>query len=212
MSVPQLRAIIKEAIELEDTAGYMRKMVMARLNLLHHCVRLPSEDPVTKIVNFVKSYIAALPDCIAEIRAVSSQAGVYNFVEPFLTVAEAFIVSPPSFTQGRHSLDTLISGAYVTHRLIEEVNDIFMSRTRFPLIPLDMTMSNLLVHELIGEPHSNDLDQTAEELVRQITEKTEVFQSEAFQQFVASSREDTPKHWDSLTMELDLDLFEKVRA
>jgi len=36
-----------------------------------------------------------------------------------------------------------------------------IEKTGYPLIPIDLTMANLIAHDLIGEPYANELDMMA---------------------------------------------------
>ena len=48
--------------------------------------------------------------------------------------------------------------AYLAHRLLEELNDALNAIYNCPVIPVDMTRSNLIVHHIIGEPFANQID------------------------------------------------------
>jgi hypothetical protein len=46
---------------------------------------------------------------------------------------------------------------YLAHRLLEELNDVLNASYHCPVIPEDMTRSNLIVHHIIGEPFANNM-------------------------------------------------------
>ena len=48
--------------------------------------------------------------------------------------------------------------AYLAHRLLEELNDVLSANYNCPVIPVNMTRSNLIVHHIIGEPFANQID------------------------------------------------------
>ncbi len=90
---------------------------------------------------------------------MAREAGIAAEVEPLLKIASDYFLSPPSLVDGHDPLEALLDEAYLAHRLLEEVNDRFMAQSGIPLAPMDMTMPNIIAHELIGEPFANELDQ-----------------------------------------------------
>jgi hypothetical protein len=48
--------------------------------------------------------------------------------------------------------------AYLAHRVLEELNYVLKISYSHPIIPIDMTRSNLIVHHIIGEPFANQID------------------------------------------------------
>ena len=56
------------------------------------------------------------------------------------------------------SLEANMYQAYLAHRLIEELNDVLSANYNCPVIPVNMTRSNLIVHHIIGEPFANQID------------------------------------------------------
>jgi hypothetical protein len=68
-------------------------------------------------------------------------------------------MAPPEELNEVSGLPALMNEAFLAHRLFEEVNDTYIMRVGQPMIPFDMTMSNVIVHSLIGEPFANELEQ-----------------------------------------------------
>lgn len=125
---------------------------------LHTSIHLPSKNPAGALVDFIIRYIEHVPNFIDAIGGLTRAAGIYEYSSIFLTMAEDFFVNPPAVLQKKHGLNALMAEAYLAHRLIEEVNDRILSHCGIPLAPMDMTRSNLIVHELLGEPYANELD------------------------------------------------------
>jgi hypothetical protein len=90
----------------------------------------------------------------------------------------------------------MLDEAYLAHRLIEEANDHLMECIGYPLIPVELTRSNIIVHGIIGEPYANELDAIAESLSRQMLALENVYHTEAFAQQVR--REKDSGHWDQV--------------
>jgi hypothetical protein len=133
-------------------------LVSEQMPKLHTSIHLPSNDPSGALVDFIIRYIEHVPNFIDAIGGLTRAAGIYEYSSIFLNMAEDFFVSPPSVVQNKDGLRALMAEAYLAHRLIEEVNDRILGRCGIPLAPMDMTRSNLIVHELIGEPYANELD------------------------------------------------------
>ena len=87
------------------------------------------------------------------------EAGLLNYVSPILEVVEGFFMAPPKELDKETGLAALMDEAFLAHRLFEEVNDTYIMRVGQPMIPFDMTMSNVIIHSLIGEPFANELEQ-----------------------------------------------------
>lgn len=207
MSINAIRNLIEDALLQEQQNQLLAKHIERLIPSLHPSIRLPQSDGAGALVGFVETYVRHVPDFIASVRAIASQAGIYRFVEPFLSVSEAFFLNPPEITDGREGLEAHMGAAFLTHRLLEEVNDIFMARTGFPLLALDMTSANLVIHALIGEPYSNQLDSAVGHIVAQMMSEQGVFQSAEFNQFLNQYSEDkSTDDWESLARQHGIEI------
>lgn len=93
------------------------------------------------------------------VDAITYDSGVSDYFDPILTTIEEFFVHPPEPLRGYDGLFASMTQTYLAHRLIEEINDRFISFCGSTLLPMDMTRSNLIIHHLIGEPLANQLDE-----------------------------------------------------
>jgi len=195
MTVAAIRGLIEEAIDQEDINHQLHHLIEQNLQHLHRSIRIPEHNQVQRMVDFVKSYVTQVPDFISSVRATTTRAGIYAYAEPFLNVAEAFFLNPPEITRDHTGLDGLMGAAFLANRLIEEVNDVFMMKTGFPLMAMDMTTANLVIHALIGEPYSNELDQAVLHIVDEMMSAHGVFQSAEFHEFLTSHRSGLEDEW-----------------
>jgi hypothetical protein len=154
-----IRQLIREAQEQDADSGKLLEFVECRKQHLHTAIKLPDQQATKGLADFVVRYIKHVPDFIDAIRNMSQDAGIYNDVEPLLKIASDYFLSPPSIIDPHSHLEALLDEAYLAHRLLEEVNDRFMAKSGIPLAPMDMTVANVIAHELIGEPFANELDQ-----------------------------------------------------
>lgn len=154
-----IRVLIRQAQEEDTASGRLVDFLEHRTPFLHNAIRLPREQAATHLADFVMRYIHHVPDFIEAISTMAKEAGIYNDVAPLLKIASDYFLSPPSLVGEHSQLQALLDEAYLAHRLLEEVNDRFMAQSGIPLAPMDMTMANIIAHELIGEPFANELDQ-----------------------------------------------------
>jgi hypothetical protein len=154
-----IRQLIHQAQEQDSATGKLMEFVECRKSHLHAAIKLPKEQAAKGLADFVVRYIKHVPDFIDAIRSMAREAGIYEDIEPLLKIASDYFLSPPSIVDPHSQLEALLDEAYLAHRLLEEVNDRFMAKSGIPLAPMDMTVANVIAHELIGEPFANELDQ-----------------------------------------------------
>lgn len=154
-----IRQLIRQAQEQDSASGKLLEFVECRKKHLHAAIKLPEDQAARGLADFVVRYIKHVPDFIDAIRSMAQEAGIAHDVEPLLKIASDYFMSPPSIVDPHSQLEALLDEAYLAHRLLEEVNDRFMAKSGIPLAPMDMTVANVIAHELIGEPFANELDQ-----------------------------------------------------
>lgn len=154
-----IRQLIAQAQAQDSASGRLLEFVECRRTHLHTAIKLPEDQATKGLADFIVRYIKHVPDFIDAIRSMAQEAGIYHEVEPLLKIASDYFLSPPSIIDPHSQLEALLDEAYLAHRLLEEVNDRFMAKSGIPLAPMDMTVANVIAHELIGEPFANELDQ-----------------------------------------------------
>jgi hypothetical protein len=154
-----IRLLIDKAQAQDSACERLVELLDARKHLLHTAIKLPEPEAAKLLADFVLRYIKHVPDFIEAIRAMAKEAGIHANVEPLLKIASDYFLAPPSIVTAANQLEALLDEAYLAHRLLEEINDRFMAQCGIPLAPMDMTMANVIAHELIGEPFANELDQ-----------------------------------------------------
>lgn len=182
MNTLALRELIRQAHAQEAIHGHLARLLDAQLSCLHPAIRLPADDALGVLSRFVAAYIDQVPDVLDAAASVAAEAGIEAEVKPVLKVAEHFFLQPPSVVDGHEGLDGLLDEAYLAHRLVEEVNDRYITHLGEPLIPLDTTMANLIAHQLIGEPFANQLDEAVHLAVDGMLDLG-VFQRESVQRY-----------------------------
>ncbi|MGY3170664.1 hypothetical protein ACVWYU_000037 [Pseudomonas sp. TE12234] len=159
MNTAALREQIQKAQQHEAETGLLTRQLESKLPHLHPSIQLPDADAKGVLTRFVAAYIDEVPELLDAANEVAREAGIESQIKPVLTIAEQYFLQPPAIMAGHVGLDSLLDEAYLAHRFVEEVNDLYIKHFGQPLIPLDMTVANLIAHQLIGEEFANQLDE-----------------------------------------------------
>ncbi|PVZ61746.1 hypothetical protein C9422_04755 [Pseudomonas sp. B1(2018)] len=159
MNTAALREQIQKAQHHEAETGLLTRQLESKLPHLHPAIQLPEADTNGVLTRFVAAYIEEVPDLLDAANEVAREAGIESQIKPVLKIAEQYFLQPPAIMAGHVGLDSLLDEAYLAHRFVEEVNDLYIKHFGQPLIPLDMTVANLIAHQLIGESFANQLDE-----------------------------------------------------
>lgn len=206
----EIEQLITAANQHELETSALSKQLGAQIASLPNSISLSKTDPVLALKNFVIEYISHVPSSIGAVSFTAKDAGIDAYVTPFLIVATDFLLSPKG--QGEEPLGflALLEQAYLAHRLIEEVNDQYIVRAGIPLIPMDVTKANVIVHHLLGETLANNLDEVVEETAQQMTSQDIVYSSDRFRQYVETRKgkgwDQVWKQWADMTKDLSIDL------
>lgn len=184
MNTLALREQIQQALAHEADSGALARQLQGQLAKLHPTIQLPASDARGVLERFVAAYIEQVPDVLDAANSVAREAGIEEQIKPVLKLAEQFFLSPPSVMEGHQGLDALLDESYLAHRLVEEVNDRYITHLGQPLIPLDTTVANLIAHQLIGEPFANQLDEAVRHAMDGLLDDS-VFQQSSVQDYRA---------------------------
>lgn len=165
MDTVNLRLAIDQAVSHERQTGLLKQHLLHRIDRLHRAIRLPDRNAVATLESFVLGYAKHVPDFLDALISIGLNTRCSEFTDPLVAVSLEFFAQPPKLLNGHAGLLALMDEAYLAHRLIEEINSHFMVQCGEPLVPMDMTRSNLIVHHLIGEPFANQLDDAVRLLV-----------------------------------------------
>lgn len=154
----QIRESIEIAKERERKSGRLQTYIEAKIPAMHRSIRLPENGATQQLLTFITHYIEHVPDFLQALAAHCEQAKLGEFTDVCIKIIEDFFISPPELISQHEDLHALIDEAYLAHRMIEELNDRLMLLCGAPLVPMDMTLSNIIVHDLIGEEFANELD------------------------------------------------------
>jgi molybdopterin converting factor small subunit len=209
MNTAALREQISLAHQHEASTGQLAQQLEKQLPHLHPAISLAEGDRNIVMTRFVTAYVDLVPDLLDAANDVAREAGIESQVKPVLKIAEQFFLQPPAILTGHIGLDGLLDEAYLAHRLVEEVNDLYIKHFGQPLIPADTTVANLIAHQLIGETFANQLDEAVHHAVDEmLNEDSFALESvEAYREQLKSvATEAAWKRWPCLSRKLGVEL------
>jgi len=209
MNTAALREQISLAHQHEASTGQLAQQLEEKLPHLHPAITLAEGDRNIVMTRFVTAYVDLVPDLLDAANDVAREAGIESQVKPVLKIAEQFFLQPPAILAGHIGLDGLLDEAYLAHRLVEEVNDLYIKHFGQPLIPADTTVANLIAHQLIGETFANQLDEAVHHAVDEmLNEDNFALESvEAYREQLKSvATEAAWKRWPCLSRKLGVEL------
>ena len=209
MNTAALREQISLAHQHEASTGQLAQQLEEKLPHLHPAITLAEGDRNIVMTRFVTAYVDLVPDLLDAANDVAREAGIESQVKPVLKIAEQFFLQPPAILTGHIGLDGLLDEAYLAHRLVEEVNDLYIKHFGQPLIPADTTVANVIAHQLIGETFANQLDEAVHHAVDEmLNEDNFALESvEAYREQLKSvATEAAWKRWPCLSRKLGVEL------
>lgn len=209
MNIAALQQLIQRAQQHEASTGQLAEQMRDHLDQLHPSIRLPNSDTDGVLLRFVSAYIEQVPELLQAAQQVAREAGIEAQIKPVLKVAEQFFLQPPALMAGHEGLEGLLDEAYLAHRLVEEVNDRYITHLGAPLIPLDTTVANLIAHQLIGEPFANQLDEAVHHSVDGMLDDASFAQDsvQAYRERLHSPQTEAAwQRWPCLSLQLGVEL------
>jgi len=141
-----------------QTSEFLVAYLNERVKHLHHSINLRENDGTAALASFIERYVELVPDFIRAFEDFLSMAGIGGEIARQVVTAKEFLGAPVEVVSNEESLEAHMYHAYLAHRLLEELNDVLNACYHCPVIPVDMTRSNLIVHHIIGEPFANQID------------------------------------------------------
>jgi hypothetical protein len=175
MAAAVIKDKISAAIAQERETHQLGLHLQARMDQLADKLVLPEGEPLEGLLRFITDYIESVPGCLRMVGAVSRRMGFYDYAAPFLDTAEDYFLHPPDRLATEGGLEAMLDEAFLAHRLLEEVNDHHIRHLERPLLPVDMTEANIIVHHLLGDELANELDQLVHSTASQLLEREYVW-------------------------------------
>ena len=195
MRVSTLRSIIDQAFYHEEKTKRLQRHLKLHIETLPNRLKIEPENELQSLTNFLKEYINHVPDFLQSLKESAQKSGIEVHVFPLLKVAEEYFISPPTLPNDHIGVMALMDEAYLAHRLFEEVNDRYISRVGMPLIPWDMTLANVVAHQLVGEELANKLDELVHKTVNKMMSSESEYERESFKQYVQEEHGNLTSIW-----------------
>ena len=176
MSSPGIRETIRAALRRESETRQLSLRLEQQLPHLRNKLVLPDHQPVAALMAFITGYVESVPGCLRLVEAVSKRLGFYEYAAPFLHLAEDYFLQPPDELPADGGLEALLDEAFLAHRLLEEVNDHHIRHLQRPLLPVDMTEANIIVHHLLGDSFATQLEQVVQFTAAQLLGREHVWE------------------------------------
>ena len=183
MDTVTIRNEIQRAFDHEASTHELAALLRRRVGNLHSniVVHRKRADTNQSLLQFVGKFINRTPALLDTLLVATRHSQREELCEVLANTCQDFFACPPPLLSGRSGLNGVLAKSYFCHRLIEELNDYCAVVTRTPLLPLDITCSNLIVHHLIGEPFANLLDDLVETTVQRLQDITAPWVRRAYQ-------------------------------
>ncbi len=195
MRVSTLRSIIDNAITHEDKTHRLQRHLRGIISELPNHLCLQENNELESLEHFARQYISHVPEFLLALKQAAQVSGIESHVFPFLKVAEEYFISPPLLPHKHLGLMALMDESYLAHRLFEEVNDRYISAVGIPLIPWDMTLANVVAHQLVGENLANELDELVHQTVNKMMSSEHEYDSERFRKYVEAEKGNLTTIW-----------------
>ncbi len=173
MTTDALRKSLADARRLELLTGCFELSLQESTRRLHRAIQLPSQGRGSALVDFVTRYIEQTAALIDDLERRACGRDMRDGVAPAIAMALSFFSPSPrdDLTDGltrASGLRLLMERAYLAQRLLEEICDRLAPWRNSPLLAVDSTRINLIIHQLIGEPRANRLDVAASRVAAEL--------------------------------------------
>lgn len=178
---------LSAALILEHQTRSLEKALQASYPLISRLVKLEEHSAGKQLLEFVQLYIRSVPSLLGDFLYTAKKFGLSASVQPLVNIANSFLNFPAEKIGARSGITALMIKAYLANRLLEEVNDACHYHIGKTMIPIDMTLTNMIIHTIIGEPFANDMDELVDTAVENLFSQHEEVQEEFMHQITDSN-------------------------
>lgn len=178
---------LSQALTQEQQTHALENALQASYPLISRLVQLDKNAAGKQLLEFVLLYVRSVPSLLGDFLHTSKKYGLSSSVEPLVSIAISFLDFPPEKIGARSGVTALMVKAYLANRLLEEVNDACHFHIGKTMIPCDMTLTNTIIHTLIGEPFANDMDKLVDAAVSNLFSQHQEVRDEFMQHITDSN-------------------------
>jgi len=155
MKVNQIRKQIADAVAVEKETGNLAELI--RKSAKAQNIELTNEN-LNNLFGFLQNYIEHVPALLEKLADQAQERNMYEDIAPVLQTVQQYFLSSNDVIPDRLGLLGLLDDAYLAHRVMQEIAEMYSREKGIALLPVDTTPANELVRELIGEPHVSMLE------------------------------------------------------
>jgi hypothetical protein len=205
-----LRQLIAKIKQDEGRKNSMKSYIEAHIGSLHKAISINTATPEITLLEFSIAYIDSAPEYLDAIHTLALESNTNNYVKPFVGLALMYFIKPPELLLQYNGSQRLLYQAYLSNRLLEELNDQITGISAIPLSPLDISMDNIICHALIGDELANQLDHLVLLTIETTVSDKSVFEQPQTQQFLKQQSQNKWKHtkqrWPCFNNDLSINL------
>jgi hypothetical protein len=157
MPVELIPELFDDAHALEHSREQLHQWLAPQLPVLAQYLHLPERNALGALVGFLMAYIEAVPVILGLAAQAARDRGTRELVDPIIRHANRFFEISDD-TAARRGIHRLLESAFLALRLAEELNDHHRRLRQQPLLPLDLTEANLIVHHVLGDQRAGRLE------------------------------------------------------
>ena len=156
MNIERIESKISEALAHEQAHGTARDAVRTFFQFIGRPLsRAAENEAMTFIIDYVRHVPALLKDGEAEAR----RRGIREFRTKVLDPSAWYWELADDVLPDHHGLMGVCDDAYCTLSLLQRISDHCRDTYGVPLIGIDLTVANMSMRAVIGEPFASQLDQ-----------------------------------------------------
>ncbi|WP_237059875.1 hypothetical protein [Microbulbifer sediminum] len=158
----QMQRTIDLAVMREREQGEFRRSVYQQLPGLHRSVQLPEGDSALHLTCFAIRYVRSVPPWLHQLQHQLVAADI-DF-SPVQAMIDRCLARMSGESGERPRLQALVPEAYLSHRVMEEINDRLQPLCGTPLLPMDPMLANLVIRGLLDEKDCESMDSASNRL------------------------------------------------
>lgn len=164
MSTPCITNTLDQALTAPEGEQSLQRFIAVFHRKHPALLMVEHGTPEQRLTDMLIQYCRLLPILLDEARGVAAQDNRVTAFKPLHEIVVAFFSSlePKRLEFG---VLGILDKVYFGHRLLEEWHDRRRLVTRCASLSWDTSLSNLLVHTLIGDAYANELDAAVLEII-----------------------------------------------
>jgi hypothetical protein len=132
-------------------------------------MKLRETDNSASLKSFMTQYVALAPDLVTAFEDFVEVTGIGNQLALQVLTARKFADDiPKRLSPTSDQFAAQVQQAYSVHQLLHGINELLTTECGCEVVPVDMTRSNQLMGEIIGEPFASELQEAAKLLKNQL--------------------------------------------